>query len=136
MMKGALAEKKFLESKDKLFKMVESGQMSQEHFVNVFNEFYDEVKPQNKNNSGSTYDEVKPQNKKSKQHGYDEVKPQSRRNVGMMRSSKPKPNTGGYDEVTPQNIPSMNPKKFTGTTTQPVAPKPRLGGMMAKLTDV
>jgi hypothetical protein len=36
--KGALAEKKFLESKDRLFKMVESGQMSQEHFINVINE--------------------------------------------------------------------------------------------------
>lgn len=38
MEKGALAEKKFLESKDRLFKMVESGQMSQEHFINVINE--------------------------------------------------------------------------------------------------
>ena len=36
--KGALAEKKFLESKGKLFKMVESGQMSQEHFINIINE--------------------------------------------------------------------------------------------------
>jgi hypothetical protein len=35
---SALAEKKFLESKDKLFKMVESGQMTQEHFINVINE--------------------------------------------------------------------------------------------------
>ena len=35
---SALAEKKFLESKDRLFKMVESGQMSQEHFINVINE--------------------------------------------------------------------------------------------------
>ena len=34
----ALSEKKFLESKDRLFKMVESGQMSQEHFINVINE--------------------------------------------------------------------------------------------------
>jgi len=34
----ALSEKKFLESKDKLFKMVESGQMSQEHFINVISE--------------------------------------------------------------------------------------------------
>ena len=38
MERGALAEKKFLESKDRLFKMVESGQMSQEHFINVINE--------------------------------------------------------------------------------------------------
>lgn len=38
MEKGALAEKKFLESKDKLFKMVESGEMTQEHFINVINE--------------------------------------------------------------------------------------------------
>lgn len=38
MEKSALAEKKFLESKDRLFKMVENGQMSQEHFINVINE--------------------------------------------------------------------------------------------------
>jgi hypothetical protein len=38
MEKGALAEKKFLESKDKLFKMVESGTMSQEHFINIISE--------------------------------------------------------------------------------------------------
>tara|TARA_B100000902_G_scaffold98157_1_gene100641 strand:- start:1006 stop:2820 length:1815 start_codon:yes stop_codon:yes gene_type:complete len=38
MERGALAEKKFLESKDKLFKMVESGQMSQTDFINVINE--------------------------------------------------------------------------------------------------
>ena len=34
----ALAEKKFLESKDKLFKMVESGKMTQEHFINIISE--------------------------------------------------------------------------------------------------
>ena len=38
MERGALAEKKFLESKDRLFKMVESGKMSQEHFINVVSE--------------------------------------------------------------------------------------------------
>jgi len=38
MEKGALAEKKFLESKDKLFKMVESGTMSHDQFINVINE--------------------------------------------------------------------------------------------------
>ena len=38
MERGALAEKKFLESKDRLFKMVESGQMSQTDFINVINE--------------------------------------------------------------------------------------------------
>ena len=39
MERGALAEKKFLESKDKLFKMVESGEMTQEHFINIISEF-------------------------------------------------------------------------------------------------
>jgi len=34
----ALAEKKFLETKDKLFQMVESGKMSQEHFINIIND--------------------------------------------------------------------------------------------------
>ena len=42
---SALAEKKFLESKDRLFKMVESGQMSQEHFINVINELDSYVRP-------------------------------------------------------------------------------------------
>jgi len=38
MEKSALAEKKFIDTKDKLFKMVESGAMTQEHFINVINE--------------------------------------------------------------------------------------------------
>ena len=38
MERGALAEKKFLESKDRLFKMVESGKMTQEQFINIINE--------------------------------------------------------------------------------------------------
>ncbi len=38
MEKDALAEKKFIESKDRLFKMVESGAMTKEHFINIINE--------------------------------------------------------------------------------------------------
>ena len=38
MERDALSEKKFLESKDKLFKMVESGKMTQEHFINIISE--------------------------------------------------------------------------------------------------
>ena len=38
MESDALAEKKFLESKDKLFKMVESGTMSHDQFINIINE--------------------------------------------------------------------------------------------------
>ena len=38
MEKEAMLEKKFLESKDSLFKMVESGKMSQEHFINIISE--------------------------------------------------------------------------------------------------
>lgn len=38
MEKEVLAEKKFLESKDRLLKMVESGSMTMEHFINVINE--------------------------------------------------------------------------------------------------
>ena len=38
MEKEVLVEKKFLESKDKLLKMVESGSMTMEHFINVINE--------------------------------------------------------------------------------------------------
>jgi len=44
MENGALAEKKFLESKDKLFKMVESGTMSHSQFINVINELTQENK--------------------------------------------------------------------------------------------
>ena len=39
MEKGALAEKKYLESKDKLFKMVESGTISHDQFINIISEF-------------------------------------------------------------------------------------------------
>ena len=38
MERDALAEKKFLESKDKLFKMVESGTMTHDQFINIINE--------------------------------------------------------------------------------------------------
>ena len=38
MERGALAEKKFLESKDRLFKMVKEGKMTQEQFINIINE--------------------------------------------------------------------------------------------------
>jgi hypothetical protein len=38
MENDALAEREFLEKKDKLFKMVESGKMSQEHFINIISE--------------------------------------------------------------------------------------------------
>ena len=59
MEKGALAEKKFLESKDKLFKMVESGTMSHDQFINIINELslseYDvnNPKPRDWRNDGS-----------------------------------------------------------------------------------
>jgi len=35
----ALAEKKFLESKDKLFTMVKEGKLTQEQFINIISEF-------------------------------------------------------------------------------------------------
>ena len=38
MENDALAEREFLEKKDRLFKMVESGKMSQEHFINIISE--------------------------------------------------------------------------------------------------
>ena len=44
MENDALAEKKFLETKDKLFQMVESGKMSQEHFINIISELNGKVK--------------------------------------------------------------------------------------------
>jgi|TARA_B110000858_G_scaffold64321_1_gene74496 TolA-binding protein len=39
MEKDALAEQKFLQSKDKLFSMVKEGKLSQEQFINIINEF-------------------------------------------------------------------------------------------------
>jgi len=42
MEKNALAEKKILETKDKLFKLVENGKMTMEHFINVINELKNE----------------------------------------------------------------------------------------------
>ena len=59
MEKGALAEKKFLESKDKLFKMVESGQMSQEHFINIINQL-NEQDPYMGQNYSKFYPNPKP----------------------------------------------------------------------------
>ena len=59
MEQGALSEKKFLESKDKLFKMVESGTMSHDQFINIINELslseYDvnNPKPRDWRNDGS-----------------------------------------------------------------------------------
>jgi hypothetical protein len=122
---GALAEKKFLESKDKLFKMVESGTMSHDQFINIINELdstgiqkmpgkmtpkiakflgLDKAKPATDNvgtfhstdNVGTMRSIGQPQ---ADAGGYDEVKPQRRPNTMGMRST---PSTGGYDEVKPQ----------------------------------
>ena len=59
MEKGALAEKKFLESKDKLFKMVESGQMSQAHFINIIDQL-NEQDPYMGQNYSKFYPNPKP----------------------------------------------------------------------------
>jgi hypothetical protein len=108
---GALAEKKYIESKDRLFKMVESGKMTQEHFINIINELdstgiqkmpgkmtpklakflgLDKETP----DSGATHRAL-PQSSGATHRalpqasgdtsGYDEVKPQ-RRNLSVMRA--------------------------------------------------
>ena len=99
----ALAEKKFLESKDKLFKMVESGQMSQEHFINIINEL---------DSTGIQKLPGKMTPKIAKFLGLDKEKPATN-NVGTMRSiGQPQADAGGYDEVKPQrrNVSAMRSK--------------------------
>jgi hypothetical protein len=118
MEKGALAEKKFLESKSKLFKMVESGTMSHDQFINIINEldstgiqkmpgkmtpkiakFLGLDRPKTSTNNVGTMRSAPAQTGTG---GYDEVKPQNRRNTMTMRSAPSTPATGGYDEVKPQ----------------------------------
>ena len=103
---GALAEKKYLESKDKLFKMVESGKMTQEHFINIINEL---------DSTGIQKMPGKMTPKIAKFLGLDKAKPATN-NVGTMRSigqpqadagtmrsiGQPQADAGGYDEVKPQ----------------------------------
>ena len=57
----ALSEKKFLESKDKLFKMVESGKMTQEHFINIISQL-DEKDPYMGQNYNKFYGNQAPKN--------------------------------------------------------------------------
>ena len=125
---GALAEKKFLESKDKLFKMVESGTMSHDQFINIINEldgstlqkmpgkmtpkiakFLGLDRPKTSTNNVGAMRSAPAQ---AGTGGYDEVKPQNRRNTMTMRSAPSTPATGGYDEVTPQrrNVAAMRSK--------------------------
>ena len=146
---GALAEKKFLESKDKLFKMVESGTMSHDQFINIINELdstgiqkmpgkmtpkiakflgLDKAKPAT-NNVGTMRSIGQPQ---ADAGGYDEVKPQRRPNTMGMRST---PSTGGYDEVKPQNrntaggYDEVKPQNRRNTMTMRSAPStPATGG--------
>ena len=108
MERGALAEKKFLESKGKLFKMVESGQMSQEHFINIINEL-----DFNKFVSGDNYQQMRKglDNKVNKNMGKtingkgdlpgDGMTDAERQaGAGGYKAGR---GTGGYDEVKPQN---------------------------------
>jgi hypothetical protein len=103
MEKGALAEKKFLESKDKLFKMVESGTMSHNQFINIINEL---------DSTGIQKMPGKMTPKIAKFLGLNKANPatdnvgtfHSTDNVGTMRSiGQPQAAAGGYDEVKPQN---------------------------------
>ena len=105
MERGALAEKKFLESKGKLFKMVESGQMSQEHFINIINEL-----DFNKFVSGDNYQQMRKglDNKVNRNMGKtigdlpgDGMTDAERQaGAGGYKAGR---GTGGYDEVKPQN---------------------------------
>jgi hypothetical protein len=78
----ALSEKKFLESKDKLFKMVESGKMTQEHFINVISQL-DEADPY----YGQNYKDMHNDNTQKLPRG-----------VGMITKPKPsdRPKPPGY----------------------------------------
>ena len=83
MEKGALAEKKYLESKDKLFKMVESGTMTQEHFINVISQL-DEADPY----YGQNYKDM---------HN-DNTQKLPKLGTGMITKQKPKPKKPSFTD--------------------------------------
>ena len=103
---GALAEKKFLESKDKLFKMVESGTMSHDQFINIINELDStgiQKMPGKMTPKIAKFLGLDPNRRNRPQapadtSGYDDVKPDLR----PTRPQAPAADTGGYDEVKPQ----------------------------------
>ena len=84
----ALSEKKFLESKDKLFKMVESGKMTQEHFINII----------------SQLDEKDPYMGQDYQKFYKNQSPK----INQMKTlpNTPPPSVG-FDRVPPRAAPDM-----------------------------
>jgi hypothetical protein len=79
----ALAEKKFLESKDKLFKMVESGTMSHDQFINIINEL---------DQTDGTGIRKMP----------GKMTPKIAKFLGLDNETPATADTGGYDEVKPQ----------------------------------
>ncbi len=102
----ALAEKKFLESKDKLFKMVESGTMSHDQFINIVNELDStgiqkmpgKMTPKIAKFLGLDPNRRNRPRAPADTSGYDDVKPDLR----PTRPQAPAADTGGYDEVKPQ----------------------------------
>ena len=103
----ALAEKKFLESKDKLFKMVESGKMTQEHFINVISEFQgrpgeldlSKIGQRPKDGIGSIYDPSKYKKKQPAIDPYDpnELGPADQNPGAQPPRMAPKPKLDIYD---------------------------------------
>ena len=104
----ALAEKKFLESKDKLFKMVESGKMTQEHFINIISEL--------DNSKDLQEDSIAKQRRKSKQ---DDIS-----GMGMIQKQRmtPPDDISGMGMIQKQK---MEPVPMPRMAPKPDMPSPK-----------
>ena len=126
MEKDVLAEKKFLESKDKLFKMVESGKMTQEHFINVISELKNKYGVEINPNWGKFRQDN--EGRPTELQGGDEALPKGnppmRRPDGAPFNKFAPPPTGpGGDEALPKGKPPMR-RPETGTYGGPM-PRPK-----------
>jgi len=126
----ALAEKKFLESKDRLFKMVESGQMSQEHFINIISEFQgrpgelDLSRP--KDGIGSIYD---PKKYAPKTPSPNPTKPRRPGELDLSKPSRPKDGIGSiYDPKKYAPTKPPKPRSDLDIYAKPTKPKTRPDG--------
>ena len=143
MERGALAEKKFLESKGRLFKMVESGQMSNEHFINIISELSeDPIDPQLLRNLGIGMSKVDPPLVRAvRKKGVDDV---FKRHMGGSKGGSitpPMPPMGGSKggSITPpmdsrpgmapsqpQSDPPMDPRPGMAPSQPSMPSKPRM----------
>ncbi len=137
MERGALAEKKFLESKGKLFKMVESGQMSQTDFINLISEL-DEKR---KGDRGFTPGVQEPEMRLKNQRGFIPGEPEPGYEPGNRGFIPGEPEPGyepgnrGFIPGAPQVPPMPTPDK-PSRPSRPSRPKiPSPGSPDAPLRD-